>query len=76
MGEPTPQARKRLILLIVGLVDSILGGAVLLAYFGILPFDISGFDIPRGVIGLAGGIWFFSGFIVFVYQLTRPPADD
>lgn len=75
MEEQSPQKRKRLILLGAGLVDSLLGGGVLLIYFGILPFDISSFDIPRWVIGLLGGIWFFSGIGVLTYQLTKtqPP---
>lgn len=75
MEEQSPQKRKRLILMIMGLIDSLLGGVVLLIYFGILPFDISSFDIPRWVIGLLGGIWFFSGLGVLTYQLTKtqPP---
>lgn len=60
----------------MGLVDSLLGGAVLLIYFGILPVDISGFGFPRWVIGLIGGLWFLSGFLVLVYQLTKPQSDE
>ena len=75
MEEQSPQKRKRLIMFSVGLIDSMLGGIVLLIYFGILPFDISGFGIPNWVIGLLGGIWFFSGLGVLTYQLTKtqPP---
>lgn len=76
MEEQSPQKRKRLILLGAGLVDSLLGGGVLLIYFGILPFDISSFDIPRWVIGLLGGIWFFSGIGVLTYQLTKTQAPE
>lgn len=76
MEEQSPQKRKRLILLGAGLVDSLLGGGVLLIYFGILPFDISSFDIPRWVIGLLGGIWFFSGIGVLTYQLTKTQTPE
>ncbi|MEW6031075.1 MAG: hypothetical protein ACOYZ8_14350 [Chloroflexota bacterium] len=66
-----PQQNKRTVFLIVGLVDTILGGVTLLLYFGLLPVDISNWDIPRWVIGVIGGVWFLSGFGVLVYQLTR-----
>ena len=76
MEEQSPKKRKRLILLSAGLVDSLLGGVVLLIYFGILPLDISSFDIPHWVIGLLGGIWFFSGLGVLTYQLTKTQVPE
>ena len=49
-----PQQNKRMILIIVGLVDAVLSGAILLIYFGLLPIDISEWGIPRWVIGVIG----------------------
>lgn len=46
-----PQQNKNMILIIVGIVDAILSGIVLLIYFGVLPIDISELGIPRRVIG-------------------------
>ena len=66
----SPQNR-RLVLIIMGLTDTVLGGLVLLLYFGYLPFDISGLGIPRWVVGLFGAIWFFSGLALSAYQLTK-----
>ncbi|MEW6240838.1 MAG: hypothetical protein AB1564_08535 [Chloroflexota bacterium] len=65
------QRNKRMVFLLVGLTDTILGSVTLLLYFGLLPIDISSWDIPRWVIGVIGGVWFLSGFGVLVYQLTR-----
>lgn len=63
--------KKRLILMLAGAMDALIGGAALLIYFGILPLDISGWDIPRWVIGLSGAVLFFPGLAIFFYQLTR-----
>ncbi len=60
-----------MVFLIVGLTDTILGGVTLLLYFGILPVDISSWDIPRWVVGVIGAVWFLSGFGVLAYQLAR-----
>lgn len=65
------QPNKRTMLIIVSAVDAVLGGIVLLIYLGFLPIDISGWGIPRWVVGLVGGVWFFSAIAVLLYQLTR-----
>jgi len=65
------QPSKRTILITVSAIDSVLGGIVLLIYFGFLPIDISGWGIPRWVIGLVGGVWFLSAIAILVYQLTK-----
>jgi len=65
------QPNKRTVLIIVGAIDSFLGSIVLLIYFDFLPIDISGWGIPRWVIGLVGGVWFLSAIAILVYQLTN-----
>jgi hypothetical protein len=65
------QPNKRTILIVVSTIDSVLGGVVLLIYFGFLPIDISGMGVPRWVVGLVGGIWFLSAIAILVYQLTK-----
>jgi hypothetical protein len=35
------QQNKRMILIMVGLVDTVISGAILLIYFGLLPIDVS-----------------------------------
>lgn len=62
---------KRTVFIIASAVDAILSGAILLIYFGLLPVDISGWGIPRWVIGLIGGVWFAGSLAVLVYQLTK-----
>jgi len=71
-----PQPNKRMLLIIVSVVDAALSGVVLLIYFGFLPIDISNWGIPRWVIGLVGGLWFASALAVLVYQLTKTETSE
>ena len=71
-----PQPNKRMLLIIVSVVDAALSGVVLLIYFGFLPIDISSWGVPRWVIGLVGGLWFLLALIVFVYQLTKTETSE
>ncbi len=59
---------KRTVFMISGAMDALLGAIALLIYFGILPIDL---DIPRWIIGIIGGILFFSGVAVFTYFFTK-----
>lgn len=65
------QPNKRTILILVSAVDAVLGGIVLMIYFGFLPVDISSWGLPRWVIGAAGGVWFLSAIAILLYQLTK-----
>jgi len=62
---------KRTVIIIASGFDLILSAIVLLIYFGLFPVDISGWGIPRWVIGLVGGVWFAGSLAVLVYQLTK-----
>ena len=70
------QPNKRMVFIIAGIVDSLIGGAILLIYFGLLPINISGLGIPRWVIGLVGGIWFLLAVGVLAYQLTKTDTSE
>jgi hypothetical protein len=76
MEEKPSQQGKRLIFLFAGLIDALLGGAVLLIYFGFLPLDMADYGIPRRAVGAIGGIWFLSGVAVLMYQLARLRLDE
>jgi hypothetical protein len=65
-----PQTRRK-VLILASAVDLILSGIVILIYFGLFPVDISGWGIPRWVIGLVGGVWFVSALAVLAFQLTK-----
>jgi hypothetical protein len=62
---------KRTVFLLASGLDIVLSAIVLLIYFGLLPVDISGWGIPRWVIGVIGGAWFAGSLAVLVYFLTK-----
>jgi integral membrane sensor domain MASE1 len=62
---------KRLVFMLSGGMDSLLGALALLIYFGILPVDISSWGVPRWALGLIGGVLFFSGIAIFTYFSTK-----
>lgn len=70
------QLNKRTILIIVSAVDAVLGGIVLLIYFGFLPVDISSWGTPRWVVGIVGGVWFLSAIAVLAYQLSKTDISE
>lgn len=67
---------KRTVLIIVGLIDTVIGGIILLIYFGILPVDLSNFGIPRWIVGVLGGVWFMSALAFLAYQLTKTDVSE
>jgi len=71
-----PQQNRRMIFMIVSIVDAIISGMILLLYFGLLPIDISEWGIPRWVIGVIGGVWFLSAIGFLAYQLTRTDISE
>ena len=71
-----PQPNKRMIFIIVGIVDAILSGIVLLIYFGVLPIVISELGVPRWIIGLIGGVWFLGAIGFLAYQLSKTNISE
>lgn len=69
-----PQSKRKLFI-IVSAIDAFLSGILLLIFFGFLHVDISGWGIPRSLIGWVGGVWFFSALVILVYQLTRKDIE-
>ena len=70
------QQNKRMLLIIVGLVDAVLSGAILFIYFGLLPIDISEWGIPRWVIGIVVSVWFLAAIGLVAFQLTKPDISE
>jgi protein-S-isoprenylcysteine O-methyltransferase Ste14 len=66
----------RLVFMLASAVDILLGAAALLIYFSVLPVDISGWGIPRWIVGAVGAVLFFSGIAVFTYFSTKPDVSE
>lgn len=72
MGEEQSSSQtRRMIFLLMGLSDSIIGAVLLLIWIGFLPVDLAQLDMPRWVAGVVGAALFFPGIAVVTYQLTK-----
>jgi hypothetical protein len=70
-NNQTPEQRLHLIFMSVGTLNVLLGAAIMLIYFGLLPSNISYFNIPNWVVGILGVTWFLSGVGVIVFAALR-----
>ena len=70
-NNQTPEQRLRLIFMSVGALNALLGAAITLIYFGLLPIDIPQLDIPNWVIGIIGTTWFLSGVGVVAFAAVH-----
>jgi hypothetical protein len=66
-NNQTPEQRMRLIFMSVGAINALLGAAITLLYFGLLPVENLYLDIPNWVIGILGATWFLSGVGVVAF---------
>jgi hypothetical protein len=60
-NNQTPEQRMRFVFMSVGAINALIGAAILLIYFGLLPINIPYMDIPNWVVGILGATWLFSG---------------
>jgi hypothetical protein len=62
---------RRLVFIIAGVTDAVLGGLALCAYFGLIPVGPEALGLPRWAMGVIGAVLFFSGLAVLAFQLSR-----
>lgn len=70
-NNQTPEQRLHLIFMSVGTLNALLGTAIMSIYFGLLPVNISYFNIPNWVVGILGVTWFLSGVGVVAFAAMR-----
>lgn len=59
---------KRMIFMLSGGMDTLLGGIALMIYFDWIPVDTG---IENWIIGLVGAVLFFSGLGIFTFFLLK-----
>ena len=71
--DPESSSRKvrRLAFMLSGLIDALIGGALLLLGFGMLPVDATSYGFENWHALALGGILFVIGAGTFVYNLSR-----
>ncbi len=71
MNNISPGKIRRLIYILSGATDALIGAAILIVGFGFLPVDIATPGVPSWLIVLIGAIMFVAGVWVAVYNFSR-----
>ena len=71
MRDNLPNRNKRIVFIISGVTDSLLGAALLLIGFGFLPIDIADYGFPAWLVILVGAFMFIMGAWVAAYNYSR-----
>jgi hypothetical protein len=66
-----PGKTRRLIFIISGATDALLGGILLLIGFGFLPIDVTDYGVQNWHALLVGGILFATGMGFVAYNASR-----
>jgi hypothetical protein len=70
-GEREANRRRRLVFIVSGLTDMVIGVAIVMVGLGLLPVDLDGFGLPSWMVLLVGAILAFAGAAVTFYNFSR-----
>ena len=70
MNQP-PNKTKRIVFMVSGATDALLGGILLLIGFGFLPVDVAQYGIENWHVNLLGAVLFLFGVGTFAYNFSR-----
>jgi hypothetical protein len=71
MNNMPPNKARRLVFIISGIIDALIGAILLLIGFGLLPVDVTDLGVERWHVNLLGGVMFVLGAVTFAYNLSR-----
>ena len=69
--DQSPAKARRLVFMLSGAIDALIGAGVLLLGFGFLPVEIALDSLPSWLLILIGAIMFVAGVWVAVYNFSR-----
>lgn len=70
MNQP-PNKTKRIVFMISGAIDALIGGSLLLIGFGFLPVDVVQYGVENWHVNLLGAVMFLLGAGTFAYNFSR-----
>lgn len=71
MKDNLPNKNKRIIFILSGATDALIGAVILLIGFGFLPVDIAAYGLPRWLVILVGAFMFSIGAWMVAYNYSR-----
>lgn len=66
-----PSRNKRIVFILNGVIDALIGAIILLIGFGLLPVDIADYGLPAWLVTLVGGFMFIMGAWMAAYNYSR-----
>lgn len=71
MNGNNPQRNRRIVLIISGAVDAVIGAVILLIGFGFFPIDLADDGIPPVVLLVIGGFMLIMGAWMAIHNYSR-----
>ena len=71
MQDNPSNRNKRLVFMISGITDALIGGLLLLIDFGLLPVDVTNYGLQNWHVNLLGAVMFILGVGIFAYNFSR-----
>ena len=71
MDNLPPNKARRMVFMLSGAVDALIGAVLLAIGFGFLPVDVSQYGVQNWHVNLLGGVMFLLGAVTFAYNLSR-----
>ena len=71
MKDNPSNRNKRLVFMISGITDALIGGLLLLIGFGLLPVDVTNYGLQNWHVNLLGAVMFILGVGIFAYNFSR-----
>jgi hypothetical protein len=66
-----PERTRRLVFVISGVTDTVIGAVIVMMALGLLPVDVGEYGLPTWAPLAIGGIMLVSGMAIAIYHLTR-----
>jgi ABC-type branched-subunit amino acid transport system permease subunit len=66
-----PNRNKRLAFILSGITDALIGAAIILIGFGVLPIDVTDYGFENWHAMALGGVMLFIGVVTLAYNLSR-----
>jgi len=71
MSNIPPNRARRIVFMLSGAIDALIGGILLLIGFGVLPLDVTQYGVENGHVNLLGTVMFLLGAGTFAYNFSR-----
>jgi hypothetical protein len=71
MNNNPPNRTRRIVFMLSGGIDALIGAILLLIGFGFLPLDVTQYGVESWHVNLLGGVMFLLGAGTFAYNASR-----